>query len=1319
MPETVLPLDDSGIWADDLSNQKVLCFGEDKAGYVWIGTARGANKYNGYQFLQYIHSENDSTSLANNYVQNIFTDSEGDIWITTRFGVNRLDKYGNLTRIPIDSKSQNVRQIAEADGHRIFINTVLDICEYDREVNRFVERIPMSRNVLPSVDFFIDKRNRLWCIGNDYIQYYDGEDFSLISTFHIEGIVHNAFFCANGEIWLCVENRLLIMDTKSTQFISPPVAYSNHPVLSHAYVTLIHPYDAGSFLFQTQKDGWFLFNIYTGNIFHQSDADFPFKVPDTVVISMFTDSNNNLWMSTFDQGFIVHYYHKQRFNIHENLQMHTKNKSVLSVKVDKEQNLWVVTRTHGIMVWNKTDQQIRAIDISFLFAGNPYYYDRMIAVFVDSKNNIWLLTNRKLVKCRYLNKQLVPLQSFVIPDEMVAMVEDENGTIWISGAGENIYSLQEGDRQFSATKIYARTFVFTHGLLALSDGKLLIASFNKNLLLMDPKTGNMEEIPILHLLNKSDFIPVALYEDREGCIWIGTTGCSLLSYCRQTQKIQKIEGAPCNEISSIIEDNEGNIWLGTLYGLARYDRKEKSFVSYFLRDGIGGNQFNERAVCRLDDKFLVFGGTHGLTFFNPEEISQQRSIPFYIEEIRVNNQPIRINKRNEAFSPKAIELKYDENNIRFSYSALDYMEYHRIKYVYRLKGFYEEWNDARELRQAFYFNIPPGNYTFEVMMKSNDRSIAGAMVSIPIHISPAPWVSLPAISLYVFFLLSAVVFIFYLFLRIQANRKSAQQAVREKEHEQYINKMNMNFFANISHEFRTPLAMISGPITTLCRNESLSDESKRLLHIVQRSVKRMMRLINQILDFSKLENDALKLHLQQTDITKELNQMMEVFGQNANEKDIMLIAYGLEDSFTTWADADKIDKIVSNLIMNALKFTPSGGLIELKFNIISHEEAEALCIFRQEKTEDYYIKLTVGDSGKGIPPDKFVTIFERYYQIDEQQNACINWGTGVGLYYARKLAEMHGGYLFAGNREEGGALLTLLLPVYKDVQTTIESEAEKQRQGLASEQTEIYSFNDLVPPMNENSDNTLLIIDDDTDISRYLKELFSASYKVVHFFDAESAWQKMEEILPDVVICDVIMPGTNGYVFCKRMKDSLSTCHIPVILLTAKVTIDDQIEGLNVGANAYVNKPFDPSYLLALIKSQLRNRDNVRHLLAGMTRTNTLPDKLLTIQDKAFMDNLYKLMENELSNPELNITRMTKALYISRSKFYYKVKGLIGVNPNVFFKTYKLNRAVELMQEGKYSLAEIADITGFSTPSHFSASFKKQFGVPPSEYKSL
>ena len=405
---------------------------------------------------------------------------------------------------------------------------------------------------------------------------------------------------------------------------------------------------------------------------------------------------------------------------------------------------------------------------------------------------------------------------------------------------------------------------------------------------------------------------------------------------------------------------------------------------------------------------------------------------------------------------------------------------------------------------------------------------------------------------------------------------------------------------------------------------------------------------------------------------------------------------------------------------NALKNTPRGGSIRIDFDLINRTQAGLCFTLTNHDRDSQYIKISVSNTGSSIPEDKLEKIFERYYQLSNPQEGTYNWGTGIGLYYARSLVRMHHGHLKAENLPDNeGVIFTFILPV-NDVSYSV----EEQQSDTLDQQSAFPLPMPLVQEKTveiaeDNNLKTILVVDDDTEVAHYLSMLLSAQYRVVCRFDADNALTTIREDAPDLILSDVVMPDKDGYQLCKEIKDDLQLCHIPVILVTAKATVDNQVQGLNIGADAYVTKPFDPNYLLALISSQLKNRDKVRNLLGKATQTDNIEENMLSPQDNAFMTELYQLMEKELSNPELDISHMTELMHISRTKFYYKVKGLTGENPSVFFKTYKLNRAAELIIEGKYTFAEIADMTGFATPSHFSKSFKKQFGVTPSSYKTV
>jgi signal transduction histidine kinase/DNA-binding response OmpR family regulator len=655
---------------------------------------------------------------------------------------------------------------------------------------------------------------------------------------------------------------------------------------------------------------------------------------------------------------------------------------------------------------------------------------------------------------------------------------------------------------------------------------------------------------------------------------------------------------------------------------------------------------------------------------------------------------------------KEVRLGHDENSFSLSFTALDYGEFERVHYYYMMDGFDKDWIDAGNTHTASYANLPSGRYTFRVKATddTSDQIISDER-TLSVDVEPAPVYTWWAWLIY--FVLAAAL-AYYLYRnarRVVAARRAARQAQMEKEQELRTNQMNMSFFANIAHEFRTPLTMIAGPVGQLVKSDHLNANDKGLLSVAQRSIQRMFKLVNQLMDFNKLENDTLRLSVEVIDVVKAMNDICDIFMFNAKEKGITINRFGLEESLQAWTDGDKLEKILSNLLSNALKFTPRGGHIDVSLDV-----------------NDHLVKVSVADTGKGIPENQLENIFKRYYQLDNQTKAIVNYGTGIGLYYSRRLAELHHGSLTAGNREEGsGAVFTFIYPMNEEAYTEAERKPLDGDANLAvGADLKVEAPIESMPaPQDEDDRPTILVVDDDTEIINYMRMLFSRDYRLITCLDADTALEEMRAEEPNIVLSDVAMPGKDGYEFCHEIKQDIQLCHIPVILVTAKITAENQVEGLNVGADAYVTKPFDPSVLSALIQSQLKNRDRVRKLLTNATTTEEEGvDNALSEQDRHFMEELYKLMEEELSNSELDVSRITKLLLISRTKLYYKIKGLTGETPSSFFRTYKLNRAAELLKSGKYTVSEISDKCGFSTQSHFSVVFKKQFGVTPTEYKN-
>lgn len=1322
--EDVCPDRESLQIANDLSNQKVSSFAEDINGHVWIGTFRGLNRHNVHEYHQYFCTD-EECSLPDNQVQCMLRDSKGRLWISTVNGMALYTDKDDFVRIPMETQSRNSVQILEDNAGRIFINTAVSLCEYNEERGVFEERMLLVGQDAPPVSAcFITPDNDLILAGALSLRRYDLTTMQLEHTVSLEGFPTYFGMTPEGIIWMSSHSCICLYDTNTSSFIGVPSVFKTHPIFSEAVVTYAHFSSARVIYLNTEKHGLFVYDSEENTLKHQSENGFPFQVPDVKITCMYTDTRGNLWIGTYDQGYHVVYSYQERFNNDGWLKLSLGKKSVISVDCDSQDNLWISTLMDGLYRYNLKEQMFDKIDLAGVFPNGENTDSDLFMVFVDAADKVWITGGGGVVRCVYRNGRL-SADGFWPIFFPLSFSQDGAGRVWIGTLGEHLVYISPEDDQLHNLKAVSSHFTFTPYILPLDGGNVLSASFQHGFCEADGERGHVRQISVddsmwKDCISRSVFVPSCMYQDSVGDIWVGTIANGLMRYNMESGVLAHISGTPCLDIASIEEDLQGNLWVSTQYGLGKYDRSSEKFVNWYAGDGIGGNQFYDRASCRMTDGTLVFGGTHGLTVFNPLDVTSHREVSLCFEDLKIHNELVRPRPggcvdKALVYNPQIV-LEHDQNSFSISFAAIDYSEFDRLDYFYMLEGFDDHWIDAHNNREAYYSNVPAGKYRFKVRVSDNGQSKVMAENEIRIKVKPPVWLSFWAILIYLAALAGVVILAVKARQQIMLEKADKLKAQQEKEQERKVNRMNLDFFANISHEFRTPLTMISGPVTQLQESPDMTEENKRLLNIVQRNIRRMLRLVNQQLDFNKLENDTLKLRVKPIEVIEQLVNLTDIFRVTAEEKGVVFRTYGLEDSMTVWADDDKLDKICFNLLSNAMKFTQAGGKVEFSLDVISREETSHLFELSDKDVDSRYLKIVVKDSGPGIPGDKLEKIFERYYQLENTAGGQYSWGTGIGLYFARALAVLHHGYLKAGNRTTGpGATFTLVLPVSEM------SYAEAEKDHMGAELNSPYKVRSVKytgrPAELPCEDRKkVLVVDDDADVIYYMKELLSPYYDVLSRFDAESAYVVMKEEAPDILVSDVAMPGKSGYELCRQIKENIQLSHVPVILLTAKATVGDQVQGLDCGADAYVTKPFEPQYLLALIQSQLKNKEKIRAILSKVTDVEELEEDALSPQDSAFMNELYQLMENELSNSELDVSRMTELLHISRTKFYYKVKGLTGENPSVFFKKYKLNRAAQLLKERKYNISEIADMTGFSTLSHFSTSFKKQFGVSPSEY---
>ena len=1315
-----MPSSENVVIADRLSNQRVNAFAEDTDGHIWIGTFRGLNKYTIHDYHQYFCPD-DTLGLPDNQITSLHRSSDGLLWIGTANGVaQRLDD-GTFRRIPMEEKNLGISEIIETRDGKMLFNAAGRLFRYDEASGHIVSAIPDygGYSTLVGAD------GRIWTSTLLELRCFDAADLSPVGTWPTRHMVYHIAMSATGEIWLSGMGEISIFDPRTERWLDIPKSILQEPRLIRGDIDILFS-NGADMLLHTITDGMFCYSQASGLLMHQSSPDFPYDIPDFEIRTLFRDSRGNLWFGSTDQGFSISYADKDGFNNQPYLIERFKRKSVTSLTTDHDGHLWISTLNDGLFVYDLKTRELRQVDLNHLVPDSNIGYIRCSGIICDAQGELWLAMMEKyqVLRCRYDGRKL-RLIDRIYSTNPIAISQDDLNRIWISGYTPDLVRYDKDTRTTQTFPLPGGQRTNIPALLQVSPGRMLVASHGNPVAEVFTNSGEIAFMDApdeewRHSIRHAVINPTCLFKDSAGDIWLGTVGNGLLHRERSTMLTRPVEGTSCPDICSIEEDRQGNIWISTMYGLSRYDRSTGAVTNYFESDGLGGNQFYDRSSCILPDGTLIFGGTHGLTCFNPLDISRKVSRPVTFEDLKIHNSLVHPGPDapidRELTRRPSVTIRHEQNGFSISYAALDYTPHSNVRYQYKMDGFDDYWIEAGTAHETYYANLPAGHYQFRV--RTADATDDGQ--ALDIRVLPPWYRSWWALVLFGLLTAGVCFFLWTVYRRIHRVRKEAARHIREVRREQErteqekaaekrLNRVQMNYFANVAHEFRTPLTMIAGPVEQLAASPGIQGQDRQLVGIVQRNAAWMLSLVGQLLDFNRIGDKKLQLKVAEGDVVATLRESADMFRFNAESKGIEFNTHGLEDTFTMWRDADKVAKITMNLLSNAMKFTQPGGKVALSFDVLPREEVARDFPLTDADTDTQYAQIRVSDTGRGIPEDQLEKIFERFHQAGRGDAA----GTGIGLYYSRALAELHHGYIHARNRDSGGAVFTFILPVnaaaYSEDERTTE---EPQRLTIP-----LPDAAPERPAEDEGADKRrIVVVDDDIDVANYVKVLLSPYYQVIVHFDADSALKALEEEAPDLVVSDVVMPGKSGYELCEAIKGNLQLSHIPVILVTAKVAVESQVQGLDKGADAYVTKPFNPSYLLALVKSLLENRDKLRRQLGSVTSTEEIAPEALSPRDNAFMKELYELMDNELANQELDINRITEMMRISRTKFYYKVKGLTGENPGVFFKRYKLNRAADLLKEGKHNMSEIAWMTGFNTLSHFSTSFKKQFGVPPSEF---
>jgi signal transduction histidine kinase/ligand-binding sensor domain-containing protein/DNA-binding response OmpR family regulator len=1330
--------------ANGLSHNQVNCIIKDAKGFMWFGTASGLNRYDGYTFKVFRHKENDSTSINDDLIVKIQEGPHNKFLVDTRSGQHIFDPV-------VEKASSNVmaycRQLSlpaapvtgivkDKQGCYWFSQTGYGLSKYNavtRTATRFQKQVAAD-----IADMTVDGKGNVWVI------YNNGTLDAINTTTHHTALHTTQLFAnsnallkyrlfadADGDVWIYSDGYpqgvfcYLVKESRLLHYHHDAAVNR----LNTNLVSGVQQDNNGLIWISTDHGGVNLLNKRTGAITYLENKPEDGKsLSQNSINAIYRDNTGIIWLGTYKKG--INYYHENiiKFPVYRHLLADAGSLPFDDVNrfvEDDKGNIWIGTNGGGLIYFDRAKGSFRTFRHSAA-NNNSVGNDVIVSLCIDHEKKLWIGSYYGGLDCydgsTFTHYKNNPADSTSLSDNNVwEIYEDAQQQLWV---GTVTGGLNRFNRQTHTFQHYRKGPQSLHSnyisaLAEDNEGNLWIGT-EAGITVLNQKTGiftyyahNSAAAKSLGNNNVTDIL-----NDHQGRMWVATRD-GLNVFDKATggfTHFNQQDGLCDNNVLTLMEDDAHTLWLGTANGIARgfvhngsNHTVQVQFRNYDERDGLQGREFNENAALKTRQGELIFGGANGFNIINPVAISHNTSVPdVVLTDVRVFDKSLqpgevlnhRVFIQTAVPEVKEITLKYHENIFSLEFAALNYSNPEKNQYAYKLEGFNNDWltTDGAQ-RKVTYTNLDPGTYMFRVKASNGDGVWNEKGAALKITILPPFWRTVPAFILYAL-LVAGILFVARR-LTIQRAHMRFQLAQQKKEAERIheLDLLKLKFFTNVSHEFRTPLSLIMGPVEKMLKQER-EPEQKKQFQLIHRNARRLLALVNQLLDFRKLEMQELRLYPSVGDIVAFVKEVSCSFTDMAGARNIHFGCVTNISSLHISFDPDKIERILFNLLSNAFKFTPEQGSIQVLVD-------QRLVMNGDRSTQ--YVAIQVKDTGIGIPAEEHEKIFERFFQHDVP-GSILNQGSGIGLAISKEFVRLHQGTISVESEPGKGTCFTVLLPVNTAVAENTAHEEPLAPAALQHDQT-------AAPDNAARKKPVILIVDDNDDIRFYLKDNLRRSYTVLEAVNGAEGWEKTRQHQPDLVVSDVMMPVMDGMELCRKIKHHGPTAHIPVILLTARSAAEPRMEGFQVGANDYVTKPFSFEMLQSRIKNLLVQADAMRKQFQKQTEVN--PSEInITPVDEQFLQQALQSVEQNISNPEFSVEDLSKALHMSRVALYKKLLALTGKSPLDFIKSIRLKRAAQLLEKSQYTVAEIAYEVGFNNPKYFARTFRKEFGVLPSEYAS-
>jgi len=1359
---------------DGLSQSLVYTILQDDPGFMWFGTKDGLNRYDGYQFTIFRHNAYDSTSISGQEIRVLFIDRRRNLWVGTT-GLNRFDPrtetFQHYLHDPARANSlshNSVNAIIEDSTGTLWIGT-------SQGLNRFMPDgttgfthyfhqpdDPRSLSHSQITSLLIDRRGTLWV----------GTPMGL-NTLPRNAAAGFVRYQLPGETITCLYN-----DHHGTPWIGTPAGmirvdyqpdgtpmFKLFPLISEF---IQHSWQGSIMAICERPDGKFWVGTQVGlTLFDPENGEFQFfrynpidpqSISYNAVISIFQDRSGIFWFGTPGKGINKLVPVTKPFRCYGGILSQLTERTGFSVNVifeDRSGVIWVAAN-------NRLYQLDRTTDHWRPFTGVTQPVGQIIE---DSRGVLWFSTGLGFFKYEPLTRH-ISLQPSALPIQGYLQVVSENG-MWnrlmqIPGLERHADALNNAGINVYRILLDTNKTVW----LATDAGLMYFNTRDSSLVTLQNDPGQAASL-------SNDVVYSLLPDPRAPArfLWVGTAGGGLNCLDKTTltfTHFSEKEGLPNNVIYGILPDRQGCLWMSTNRGLSQFNPQTKTVRNFDVQDGLQSNEFNRNAFFLNARGEMFFGGINGLNIFCPDSIRDNPHAPaVVITDFQLDYQSVSF---RDPSSPlrlpisriRKLRLTYDQSTIAFEFAALEFTEPAKNRYAYRLENFDPQWVQAGTNRKAVYTDVSPGEYIFRVKAANNDGIWNETGAAIRITIMPPFWQTWWAYAGYLIFAVAVVIGIVQGRVRRLEKRsrelelavqvRTAEVVAHEKqlavqaEKLRELDRIKSSFFANISHEFRTPLTLILGPVETLLAQVTPGN-LKQELHRIQKNARRLLRLVNQLLDLSRLETGKMSLQVQPENIVPLLCTITMSFVSLAEQKQVTLRFFFEQDEITLYLDRDKIEKILYNLLSNAFKFTPVGGSVQVTVGncdrMLTNSEKAG------EDTRDgvperqgvnkiefsatgslsgiSYLPITVQDTGIGIPGDRLRYIFDRFYQIDSSLSRDQE-GTGIGLSLVKELVLLHHGRIGVTSVEGLGSTFTVELPLgseaYPEQEIAVSSGLvpafANQATGAAPDASATTASPSATPKTDPECNagelgTIVLVVEDNADVRAYIREHLETSYRVIEAVDGADGLEQARQFIPDLIVSDVMMPRLDGNQMCHALKTDERTSHIPVILLTARAALDDKLVGLKTGADDYLTKPFNAVELLARVENLITLRCRLREM---WQRTVVLkPCEIAgTSLDQAFLEKALAVVEAHLEDEDFSIEEFAHSVGMSRSQLHRKLHALTNQSASLFLRSVRLQRAAALLRQNTGTVGEIAYQVGFSSQAYFTRCFQEFFGCSPREY---